>query len=115
MLLTIITLLISSALFLVVCIWVPCYIALEEQSDGVIYVSRDEDFNWMVTCFLPAHALAYERMCERLNGTGLALLMLILTILLLSPTFIMGTIGLIAYCIRRAWHLFCIIFQRTNT
>jgi hypothetical protein len=114
MLLTIIALLIFSALLLVLFIWIQCYITIDEKGDNIIYVSRDEDFNWMVTRFLPVHALVYEHMCESLNDTGLALLGVLLTILLFPPTFIMGIIGLVAYCIKRAWRCFCNIFKRTN-
>ena len=96
-------------------IWFPCYFDLDVYTDfgrDVIWVTKNRELNWFFTCFLPPYAIMYENLCERINGNGLALLLLLLSLVTLPVTLLMSIIGGIVMSIRWLWRYFCKIFAR---
>lgn len=96
-------------------IWLPGYLDLDTYTDfgkDVIWITKNREFNWFFTHFLPTHAIMYENLCERINGHGLALLLLLLSLVTLPVTFIMSIIGGIVMSIRWLWRYFCKTFAR---
>jgi hypothetical protein len=92
-------------------IWLPSYFDIDDCED-VIWVTKDRELNWFFTYFLPPHAIMYEKLCERINGNGLALLLLLLTLVTLPVTLLMSLIGFSALLVRYMWRTFCCAFQR---
>lgn len=96
-------------------IWLPLHEELSEYTDwgkDVIWITKNRELNWFFTHFLPPHALMYERLCERVNGNGLALLLLLLTLVTLPVTLIMSLIGVFTLLVRYLWRTFCHAFAR---
>lgn len=92
-------------------IWISSWMDSDDDDD-VIWITKNYDANWCITHFLTPHALAYERLCERINGPGLALMLVILSLLTYPVTIFMGILALIAYCVRSIWKWFCRTFVR---
>lgn len=112
---SIIAIIVIVSLIEFVLIWALNYVDIDDYTDfgnDVIWVSKNRTFNWFITHFFPAHAILYERLCERINGTGLALLLLLLTLITLPLSLLMCAIGAIVLSIRKLWHYFCKIFAR---
>lgn len=108
-----ITCLIALLLFLFA--WLPSYIDLDYYMDcneGVIWVTKNRELNWFFTHFLPPHAAMYDTLCERINGKGLALLLLLLSLITLPTTIIMSLIGFSTLLVRYMWRTFCRAFAR---
>ena len=80
--------------------------------DDIVWITKNYDANWCITRFLPPHALAYENLCEHINGPGLALMLVVLSLLTYPTTIFMGTLAVVAYCVRRIWKWFCRTFAR---
>lgn len=112
---TIIIIIFFISLIEFVLIWVLSYVEIDDYTNfgnDVIWVSKNHTFNWFITNFFPAHAILYERLCERINGEGLALLLLLLTLITLPPSLLMALIGAITLSIRLLWRCFCRAFAR---
>ncbi len=112
---TIVVSIFSISLLQFLLIWILCYCDISEYTDDgeeVIWITKNRELNWLFTHFLPPHALMYERLCERINGDGLALLLLLLTLVTLPLSLLMSLIGAIALSIRLLWHRFCRAFMR---
>lgn len=92
--------------------WPISWAGCDENVDDVVWITKNYDANWCITRFLPPHALAYEKLCERINGPGLALMLVILSLLTYPTTIFMGALALIAFCVRRIWKWFCETFER---
>lgn len=104
---------IAFALFLA--IWLPLYGDLSNYTDwgrDVIWVTKNRELNWFFTYFLPPHAIMYENLCERVNGKGLALLLLLLSLVTLPTTILMSLIGFSVLLVRYMWRTFCRAFVR---
>ena len=98
-------------------IWLPFYMSISDYTDfgkDLICVSKNRAFNWFFTYFFPAHAVMYENLCERINGDGLAILLLLLTLITLPTTFLMSLIGAIIFAIRVLWRHFCKAYSRQD-
>lgn len=96
-------------------IWLPFYFDMDTYTDwgqDVIWVTKNRELNWFFTYFLPPHAIMYEKLCERVNGNGLALLLLLLSLVTLPITLIMSLIGFSALLVRYMWRTFCRAFAR---
>lgn len=95
-------------------IWLPLYMDFSDYTNkgkDVIWVTKNRELNWFFTLFLPPHAVIYERLCERINGNGLAILLL-LSLATLPMTLLMSLIGAITVTIRALWRHFCRTFAR---
>lgn len=111
----IIAIILFISLFQFILIWLWGYFTISEYTDfgrDVIWITKNHTFNWVFTYFFPTHAIMYENLCERINGEGLALLLLLLSIITLPVTIIMSLIGAIVLAIRLLWQYFCHIFAR---
>ena len=96
-------------------LWLPSYCDLPNYTDwgeDVIWVTKNRELNRFFTYFLPLHSIIYEKLCERLNGNGLALLLLLLSLVTLPVTLIMSLIGLFTLLVRYLWRTFCRAFAR---
>lgn len=96
-------------------IWLPLHEELSEYTGwgkDVIWITKNRELNWFFTHFLSPHAFMYERLCERVNGNGLALLLLLLTLVTLPVTIIMSLIGFFVLLVRYLWRTFCRAFAR---
>lgn len=96
-------------------VWLPLYFDLSDYTDwgqDVIWVTKNRELNWFFTYFLPPHAIMYEKLCERVNGKGLALLLLLLSLITLPVTLTMSLIGFSVLLVRYTWRTFCRIFAR---
>ena len=102
-------------LFLLV--WLPFYFDISDYTNwgrDVIWVTKNRELNWFFTYFLPPHAIMYEKLCERINGNGLALLLLLLSLVTLPVTLIMSLIGFSALLVRYMCRTFCCAFARED-
>ena len=100
-------------LFLLV--WLPFYFDISEYTNwgkDVIWVTKNRELNWFFTYFLTPHAIMYEKICERINGKGLALLLLLLSLITLPVTLTMSLIGFSVLLVRYTWRTFCRTFAR---
>lgn len=98
-------------------IWLPFYMSLSDYTDfgkDLICVSKNRTFNWFFTYFFPVHAIMYENLCERINGDGLAILLLLLSLITLPTTLLMSIIGAIVLVIRLLWRHFCKAYSRED-
>ena len=96
-------------------IWMPFYFDIDNYTNwgqDVIWVTKNRELNWFFTHFLIPHAAMYENLCERVNGNGLALLLLLLSLVTLPVTLIMSLIGFSALLVRYMWRIFCRAFAR---
>lgn len=96
-------------------IWLGSYFLISDYTNfgcDVIWISKNRTFNWFFTYFFPAHAIMYERLCERVNGDGLAILLILLSLITLPTTCLMTLIGGIVLFIRFIWHRLCRTFAR---
>ena len=96
-------------------VWLPQYFDLDSYTNwgrDVIWVTKNRELNWFFTYFLPPHAIMYEELCERLNGKGLALLLLLLSLITLPVTLVMSLIGFFTLLVRYMWRTFCRAFAR---
>ena len=103
----------SFILFLLV--WLPWYFDLDTYTNwgtDVIWVTKNRELNWFFTHFLIPYAVMYENLCDRINGNGLALLLLLLSLVTLPTTLIMSLIGFSVLLIRYMWRTFCRAFAR---
>jgi len=106
---------ISIAQFLL--LWLPFYLDLSYYTDygnDLICISNNHTFNWFFTYFFPAHATIYENLCERINNNGLAILLLLLSLITLPTIILMSLIGAIVLTIRLLWQRFCKTFSRQD-
>jgi len=107
------TCLFSFILFLLV--WLPWYFDLDTYTNSgtdVIWITKNRELNWFFTHFLLPHAVMYENLCDRINGNGLALLLLLLSLVTLPTTLIMSLIGFSVLLVRYLWRTFCRAFAR---
>lgn len=112
---TIIAVIFSIALAQFLLIWFPLFFNISDYTDwgeDVIWITKNRELNWFFTYFLPPHAIMYENLCERINGNGLALLLLLLTLVTLPVTLIMSLIGFSTLLVRYLWRTFCRAFAR---
>lgn len=96
-------------------IWLPFYIDCGDYINwgkDVIWITKNRELNWFFTLFLLPHAIMYEELCEDINGKGLAILLLLLSLATLPVTLLMSLIGAIAVIIRALWRHFCRTFAR---
>lgn len=96
-------------------IWLPFYMDISSYTNwgkDVIWITRNRELNWFFTYFLPPHAIMYEELCENINGKGLAILLLLLSLATLPVTLPMSLIGAITVAIRALWRRFCRAFAR---
>lgn len=96
-------------------IWLPLYCDFSDYTNegkDVIWITKNRELNWFFTYFLPPHAIMYECLCERINGKGLALLLLLLSLVTLPVTLTMSLIGFSVLLVRYMWRTFCRVFAR---
>lgn len=96
-------------------VWLPLYFDISDYTNwgrDVIWVTKNRELSWFFTYFLPPHAIMYEKLCERINGNGLALLLLLLSLVTLPVTLLMSLIGFSVLLVRYMWRTFCRAFAR---
>lgn len=112
---TIFALIFSISVVQFLLIWLPLYMDFSDYTNNgkdVIWITKNRELNWFFTLFLLPHAIMYERLCERINGNGLAILLLLLSLATLPMTLLMSLIGAITVIIRALWWCFCRTFAR---
>lgn len=95
--------------------FIPALMDRDDYADtktGLIWVSKNRNISWFVTLFLPYCAIPYEILCEKLNGEGLAKIMVLIFILTLPLSVICTIIGGIVLIIKLLWHNFTIKYAR---
>lgn len=115
----------SCAIFIIIFGWffiglmavcVPCWMSIEayeiRNGENIIWVSKNRDISWLVTNFLPFFAIPYERLCERINGDGLVIILGLILLAMLPNVIILTIIGLIVLLIKKTWRAFCTSFAR---
>lgn len=96
-------------------LWLGCYFDLPDYTnwgEDVIWITKNRELNWFFTYFLPPHAIMYEKLCEHINGEGLAILLVLLSLITLPVTLLMSLIGMTILSIRLSWQYFCRVFAR---
>ena len=94
--------------------WMPGWLLIDEYTDkdGLIWVSPNREISWCVTRFLPLIAIAYEKLCETLNGQGLLIIMYLLYIIMAPMSLFFTLIGLLVCGVRYVWRKFCYAYRR---
>ena len=94
--------------------WASGWLLIDEYTDkdGLIWVSPNREISWCVTRFLPLIAIAYEKLCETLNGQGLLIIMYLLYIIMAPMSLFFTLIGLLVCGVRYAWRKFCYAYRR---
>ena len=84
--------------------WASGWLLIDEYTDkdGLIWVSPNREISWCVTRFLPLIAIAYEKLCETLNGQGLLIIMYLLYIIMAPMSLFFTLIGLLVAAVRIA-------------
>ena len=98
-------------------LWLPLFFSVSDYTDwgeDVIWVTKNRELNWFFTYFLQPHAIMYEKLCERINGNGLALLLILLSLVTLPVTLLMSLIGFSTLLVRYLWRTFCRAFARKD-
>lgn len=103
--------LLVSALFVLL----PCSLDVDGHiyiDDDVVWVTKNHTFNKMITILFPHIAIMYDRLNEKINGDGLAILIILILLATLPMSIILTIIGAVYLTIRVSWHHFCKVYAR---
>lgn len=112
----IIILIILWLLISIIAVFVPSAVALDDYCDenGIIWVSKNRTFNKLFSCYFPHLAIVYEKLCEKINGEGLAIILILISLLTLPMTICFLIILFFNFLIIKVWQLFCTTFARES-
>lgn len=99
-----------------VAVFVPSTVGLDDYCDenGIIWISKNRTFNKLFSCYFPHLAIVYEKLCERINGEGLLIILVLVSLLTLPMTICFLIILLFNLLLMKVWQLFCITFARES-
>ena len=91
-------------------LWCPYW--ADDSGLSYMKVVKNDEINWFLNSFFPPHTAVYYELRESINGLGLAILIILLTLITLPNSALMFVIGIITLAIRKGWKIFCKIFAR---
>lgn len=97
-----------------IAVLVPSVPWIDEYGDdnGIIWVSKNRTFSKLFSRYFPHLAIIYEKLCEKINGTGLAIILILVSLLTLPMTIGLLILFLFNLFIIKIWQLFCTTFAR---
>lgn len=89
---------------------------IDEYSDenGIVWVSKNRTFSKLFSRYFPHLAIIYEKLCEKINGEGLVIILGLVSLLTLPMTISFLIILLFNLLIIKVWQLFCTTFARES-
>ena len=99
-----------------IAVLVPSVPWIDEYGDenGIVWVSKNRTFSKLFSRYFPHLAIIYEKLCEKINGEGLAIILILLSLLTLPMTIGLLIILLFNLLIIKVWQLFCTTFARES-
>lgn len=112
----IIILIIVWLLLSLIAVFVPSTVGLDDYCDenGIIWVSKNKTFSKLFSRYFPHLAVIYEKLCEKINGEGLLIILVLVSLLTLPMTICFLIILLFNLLIIKVWQLFCTTFARES-
>lgn len=112
----IIILIVVWLLLSLVAVFVPSTVGLDDYCDenGIIWVSKNKTFSKLFSRYFPHLAVIYEKLCEKINGEGLLIILVLVSLLTLPMTICFLIILLFNLLIIKVWQLFCTTFARES-
>lgn len=94
----------------------PSVAWLDEYSDenGIVWVSKNRTFSKLFTRYFPHLAVIYEKLCEKINGEGLLIILVLVSLLTLPMTIGLLILLLFNLLLIKVWQLFCTTFARES-
>lgn len=116
---TILDIVASIALWLflsLVTVLAPLTAWIDEYCDenGIIWVSKNRTFSKLFTRYFPHLAIIYEKLCEKINGEGLLIILVLVSLLTLPMTIGLLILLLFNLLLIKVWQLFCTTFARES-
>lgn len=106
--------LLVSALFVLL----PCSLDVDGHiyidDEDVVWVTKNYTLNKIITNLFPHIAIMYDCLSEKINGDGLAILIILILLATLPMTIILMIIGAICLTICELWHHFCKKYARES-
>ena len=99
------------------CVLLPCSLDVDGHiyiDDDVVWVTKNHTFNKVITILFPHIAIMYDCISEKINGDGLAILIILILLATLPMTIILIIIGAIYLTICISWHHFCKVYARES-
>lgn len=87
-------------------IWLVDIDDYKDERTGLVWVSKNQIVSWIVTAWLPLQATVYDKLCDTMDGNGLAIVMIGLTLLTLPVSLAHIIIGCLCALIKYAWACF---------
>ena len=84
------------------------------DENGIVWVSKNKTFSKLFSRYFPHLAVIYEKLCEKINGEGLLIILVLVSLLTLPMTIGLLIILLFNLLIKKAWQLFCTTFARES-
>lgn len=99
-----------------VAVLAPSVAWIDECGDenGIVWVSKNRTFSKLFSRYFPHQAVIYEKLCEKINGEGLAIILITISLLTLPMTIGLSIILLFNLIIIKIWQLFCTTFARES-
>ena len=84
------------------------------DENGIVWVSKNRTFNKLFSIYFPHLAVIYEKLCEKINGEGLLIILVLVSLLTLPMTIGLLIILLFHLLLIKVWQIFCTIFARES-
>lgn len=98
-------------------VFLPCAIDIDSYiyiGDDVVWVTRNYELNKTITIFFPHIAIMYDNLCEKINGDGLAILIILILLATLPITIVFSILGALFLLIHKSWKHFCKVYARES-
>lgn len=82
--------------------------------EDVVWITKNYTINKMVTALFPHIAIMYDCLNKKINGEGLAILIILILSATLPMTILLMIIGAIYLTICGSWHHFCKVYARES-
>ena len=84
------------------------------DENGIVWVSKNKTFSKLFSRYFPHLAVIYEKLCEKINGEGLLIILFLVSLLTLPMTIGLLIILLFNLLLIKVWQLFCTTFARES-
>lgn len=84
------------------------------DENGIVWVSKNRTFSKLFSRYFPHLAVVYEKLCDKINGEGLAIILILISLLTLPMTIGLLILFLFNLLIIKVWQLFCTTFARES-
>ena len=84
------------------------------DENGIVWVSKNRTFSKLFSRYFPHLAVIYEKLCEKINGEGLLIILVLISLLTLPMTIGLLIILLFNLLLIKVWQLFCTTFARED-